>query len=219
MTGRGEPAQILVDQTTTNFFAVLGTPPLIGRTFTADRDSSRVEPEVVLSYGLWQRRFGGDPSVIGQSIVLDGTTQTIVGVMPQAFAIRTTELAESRAELWRPFPLEPESLIGMGGNLHVVGRLAPRATLDQAQAELTVIAGRIEEQYPSYSRDWRVQTLPLLEATVRDVRPMLAVLFGAVTLSALCRVCQRGQSGDQSSRRQADGVHRYARHSAHPTAV
>jgi putative ABC transport system permease protein len=182
MTGRGEPAQILVDQTTTSFFAVLGTPPLLGRTFTAGRDLSRVEPEVVLSYGLWQRRFGADPDVIGQSIVLDGATQTIVGVMPQAFAIRTTELAESRAELWRPFSLEPESLVGMGGNLHVVGRLAPGNTLDQAHAELTVIAGRIEEQFPSYSRDWRVQTLPLLEATVRDVRPLLAVLFGAVTL-------------------------------------
>ena len=182
MTGRGEPLQILADLTTTNFFAVLGTPALLGRTFTTDRDLSRVAPEVVLSYGLWQRLFGGDPNVIGQSIVLDDETQTIVGVMPQAFAIRTTERAESRAELWQPFRLEPESLVGMGGNLHLVGRLASRVTLEQAQAELTVIAGRIEEQYPSYSRDWRVQTLPLLEATVRDVRPMLAVLFGAVTL-------------------------------------
>ncbi len=113
MTGRGEPVQIFADQATTNFFTVLGTPPLLGRTFTTDRDVSRVEPEVVLSYGLWQRRFGGDPNVIGQSIVLDGATQTIVGVMPQAFAIRSTELTESRAELWQPFRLEPESLVGM----------------------------------------------------------------------------------------------------------
>ena len=182
MTGRGEPVQVLADQATTNFFDVLGTPPLVGRTFTTDRDLSRIEPEVVLSYGLWQRRFGGDPKVIGQSIVLDGATQTIIGVMPREFAIRTTELAESRAELWRPLRLEPGSLIGMGGNLHVIGRLASGATLAQAQAELTTIAGRIEEQFPSYSRDWRVQTLPLLDATVRDARPMLVVLFGAVAL-------------------------------------
>jgi putative ABC transport system permease protein len=182
MTGRGEPVQVLADHATTNFFAVLGTPPLVGRTFTTDRDLSRVEPEVVLSHGLWQRRFGGDPNVVGQSIVLDGATQTIIGVMPQEFAIRTTELAESRAELWRPLRLQPGDLTGMGGNLHVVGRLAPRGTLEQAQTELTAIAGRIEEQFPSYSRDWRVQTLPLLEATVRDVRPMLVVLFGAVAL-------------------------------------
>jgi len=182
MTGRGEPLRILADQATTNFFAMLGTPPLVGRTFTTDRDLSRVEPEVVLGYGLWQRRFGGDPNVVGQAIVLDGATHTIIGVMPQGFAIRTLELAESGAELWRPLRLESKDLTGMGGNLHVVGRLAPGATLEQAQAELSAIAGRIEEQFPSYSRDWRVQTLPLLEATVRDVRPMLVVLFGAVAL-------------------------------------
>jgi len=182
MTGRGEPVQILADHVTTNFFDVLGTPPLVGRTFTTDRDLSRVEREVVLSYGLWQRRFGGDPAVVGQSIVLDGAAHAIVGVMPQHFAIRTTELAESRAELWQPLRLDWENLIGMGGFLHVIGRLAPRATLAQGQADLSAIAARIEEQFPSYSKDWRVQTLPLLEATVRDARPMLTILFGAVTL-------------------------------------
>ena len=182
LTGRGEPVQILADHATTNFFAVLGTPPLVGRTFTTDGDLNRVEPEVVLSYGLWQRRFGGDPTIVGQSIVLDGAPQTIVGVMPQNFAIRTLELAESRAELWQPLRLNSENLIGMGGNLHVVGRLTPRVTLEQAQADVLAIARRIEEQFPSYSRDWRVQTLPLLEATVRDVRPLLLVLFGAVAL-------------------------------------
>ena len=182
LTGRGEPVQILADHATTNFFAVLGTPPLVGRTFTTDGDLNQVEPEVVLSYGLWQRRFGGDPTIVGQSIVLDGAPQTIVGVMPQNFAIRTLELAESRAELWQPLRLNSENLIGMGGNLHVVGRLTPRATLAQAQADVLAIARRIEEQFPSYSRDWRVQTLPLLEATVRDVRPLLLVLFGAVAL-------------------------------------
>src|SRR5262245_44597662 len=182
MTGRGEPVQIVADHPTTNFFGVLGAPPLVGRTFTSDRDLSRVEPEVVLSYGLWQRRFGGDPDVVGQSIVLDGVTETIIGVMPQNFAIRTTELAESRAELWQPLRVSSENLIGMGGTLHVIGRLAAGATFEQAQADLSAIAARIEEQFPSYSREWRVQTLPLLEATVRDVRPLLLVLFGAVAL-------------------------------------
>jgi len=182
ITGRGEAIQIFTDQATTNYFAVLGTPPFIGRTFTTGRDLSRAEPEVVLSYGLWQRRFGGDPNVVGQSIVLDGATKTIVGVMPQSFAIRTTELAESRAELWQPFPLVPKDLVGMGGDLHIVGRLASGATLEQAQADLSVIAARVEEQFPSYSREWRIQALPLLEATVRDARPLLLVLFGAVVL-------------------------------------
>jgi putative ABC transport system permease protein len=182
MTGRGEPVQLLADHATTNFFAVLGTRPLVGRTFTTDRDLRKVEREVVLSHGLWQRRFGGNPDVVGQSIVLDGAVHTIVGVMPQGFTIRTTELAESRAELWQPLRLDSKNLVGMGGNLHVIGRLAAGATLAQAQADLLAIATRIEEQFPSYSREWRVQTLSLLEATVRDARPMLTVLFGAVTL-------------------------------------
>lgn len=188
LTGRGDPVQVLADQATTNFFAVLGTPPLVGRTFTTERDLSRIEPEVVLSYGLWQRRFGGDPSVVGQSIVLDGATRTIVGVMPQGFTIRTNELAESRAELWQPLRLDPGSLVGMGGNLHVVGRLSSEATLEQAQADLSAIAARVEQQFPSYSHDWRIQTLPLLEATVRDARPLLLALFGAVIL-LLCIAC------------------------------
>ncbi len=182
LTGRGEPVQVVADHATTNFFAVLGTPPLVGRTFTTERDLSRIAPEVALSYGLWQRRFGGDPNVVGQSIVLDGATRTIVGVMPQAFTIRTTEFAESRAELWQPLRLDPSELVGMGGDLHVVGRLASGATLEQAQADLSAIAARVEDQFPSYSHDWRIQTLPLLEATVRDARPLLLALFGAVML-------------------------------------
>jgi putative ABC transport system permease protein len=182
LTGRGEPVQVLADHTTTNFFSVLGATPLVGRTFTSDRDLSRVEAEVILSYGLWQRRFGGDPNVVGQSIVLDGVAQTIIGVMPQAFAIRTTELAESRAELWQPLTLDSANLVGMGGDLHAIGRIAQRASIEQGQTDLSAIAARIEAEFPSYSRDWRVQVLPLLEATVRDARPMLLVLFGAVIL-------------------------------------
>ena len=90
--------------------------------------------------------------------------------MPEGFTIRTTELSESRAELWMPFRLFPGDRIGMGGYLHVVARLAPGATLEQAQAELSLIARRIEAAYPSYSRDWGVDVVPLLEATVTDVR-------------------------------------------------
>jgi hypothetical protein len=87
-----------------------------------------------LSYGFWQRRFGGDRGVVGQSITLDGEILTIIGVMPEGFTIRTTELSESRAELWMPFRLVPGDRIGMGGFLNVVARLAPGVTVDQAQA-------------------------------------------------------------------------------------
>jgi putative ABC transport system permease protein len=185
LTRRGEPLEVLADQVTPNFFAMLGTPAVLGRPFTFGADLSHVEPEVVLSHGLWQRRFAGDPDVVGKPIMLDGDSLTVVGVMPDGFTIRTTELSESRAELWIPLRLVPDDRAGMGGMLNVVGRLAPGATLDQAQAELSVIARRLEEVHPSYSEGWGVGVVPLLAATVRDVRLTLLVLSGAVGILLL----------------------------------
>ena len=185
LTGDGEPVELKADRVTTNFFALLGMPPVIGRTLTTGEDLSRVEPEAVLSYGLWQRRFGGDPGVLGRRIAIDGEAITVVGVMPAGFAIRTTELAESKADLWLPLRLQPVSRRGMGGTLHVVARIAPGSTRDQAQAELAVIARRLEDANPSFSRDWGVQAVPLLDATVREVRPILLVLFGGVGILLL----------------------------------
>src|SRR5262245_45952290 len=109
LTGTGSPVEILADRVTPNFFTLLGVRPVVGRTFTSDRSLNHADPEVVLSYGLWQRRFGGDRNVVGQAIVLSGETFSVIGVMPQGFAIRTTELSESRAELWIPFALIPEN--------------------------------------------------------------------------------------------------------------
>jgi len=185
LTSRAEPLEVLADRVTSNFFALLGTPAFLGRTFTTGADLSRVEPEVILSYGFWQRRYGGVPEIIGQPITLDGKILTIVGVMPEGFTVRTNELAESRAELWIPLNLVPGNRIGMGGFLNVIGRLAPGASVAGAQAELGAIARRIEQEYPSYSRDWSLQVLPLLDATVKEVRPVLLVLFGAVAILLL----------------------------------
>ena len=185
LTGRGDPVEVRADRVTTNFFAVLGTPARVGRTFTTARDLRRTEPEVVLSHGFWQRHFGGDPGIVGKPITLDDERPIVVGVMPPDFKVRTTELAESRAEIWLPLPLVPDDGVGMGGNLHVVARLAPGATFEQARAELMAIARRLEAARPSYSRTWSVEAVPLLDATVRDVRSTLLVLFGAVGILLL----------------------------------
>jgi putative ABC transport system permease protein len=185
LTGRGEPVEVLVDRVTSNFFTVFAASPIVGRTFTTEASLGLAPSEVILSHGYWQRRYAGDSGVVGQPITLDGEILTIVGVMPRDFAVRTNELAESHAELWRPFRLVVGNRRGMGGRLNVVGRLAPRATVDDAQAELSLIARRIEEENSSYSRDWRITVVPLLDATVRDVRLMILVLFGGVTLLLL----------------------------------
>jgi len=120
LTGTGSPVETLPDRVTPNFFTLLGVRPVVGHTFTSNRNLNHPDPEVVLSYGLWQRRFGGDHAVVGQAITLGGERFTVVGVMLQAFTIRTTELSESRAELWMPFALISDGRGGMGGNLHVV---------------------------------------------------------------------------------------------------
>ena len=185
LTGDGPPVEVLADRVTANFFTVLGASPLRGRTFTVRTDLSVVEPEVILSHGFWQRHFGGNPDIIGRTMTLDGERRTIVGVMPETFTIRTNELPESRAEIWVPFRLVRGDRAGIGGSLDIVGRLAAGATPAQAESEIGVIAQRIEEQYPSYSHDWRVQVVPLHEATVQNVRLRLFVLFGAVGILLL----------------------------------
>ena len=182
LTGRGDAVEVLVDRVTSNFFDVFRTPPLAGRTFTTEPTLGVAPREVVLSHGFWQRRYAGDRGAIGQPMTLDGEVFTIVGVMPRDFAVRTNELAESRAEVWRPFPLVAGNRRGMGGFLNVVGRLAPHVSVNDAQAELSLIARRIDEENSTYSRDWRITVVPLLDATVRDVRPMLLVLFGGVAI-------------------------------------
>lgn len=182
---RGTPTEVQVDRATTNFFSVLGVPAHIGRTFTEHTTLAAVEPEAVLSYGFWQQHFAGDPAVIGRSVTLDNARVTVVGVMPPTFGLRTNELAQSRAQMWLPLALEPGVPRGMGGALNVVLRLAPDTSVAQAQAELGAIAAEIERVNPSYSRDWRVQVVPLHEATIRDVRLRLTVLFAAVALLLL----------------------------------
>ncbi len=186
LTSGKEPLEVLADRVTPNFFSVLGTPAFLGRTFTSERTLSNVAPEAVPSHGLWQRRYGGDPGIIGQPITVDGQSFSIVGVMPEGFTVRTVELSESRAELWMPFPLVPgDRRTGMGGMLNVVGRLAADATPAQAQTELSLIARRIEQEHPSFTPDWRVLVVSLHAATVKDVRLALLVLFGAVGILLL----------------------------------
>jgi len=182
LSGRGEPVEVSADRTTPNFFAVLGTRPLLGRTFSYHHDLRSVEREVVLGYALWQRRFGGAARAIGESITLDETSFTIVGVMPAGFAIRTNELPESRAELWTPFDIDPDAGVGMGGSLNVVARLAGNTSIEQAQVEFATIADRLEAERPSFTRNWHAEVVPLREATVRNARATVLVLFGSVSI-------------------------------------
>ncbi|PYQ39700.1 MAG: hypothetical protein DMF77_20680, partial [Acidobacteria bacterium] len=185
LTGGGDAIEVLADRVTPNFFAVLGTSALLGRTFTSDSSLGHVESEVVLSHGLWRRRYGGDPGVVGRPITLDGKSFTIVGVMPEGFTVRTVELSHSHAEIWMPFALAAGNGSCLGGSLNVVGRLARGVTPGQAQSELSLIARRIGGEHPSPCSGWGALVMSLQEATVKDVRLALLVLFGAVAILLL----------------------------------
>ncbi|HEX8650259.1 MAG TPA: ABC transporter permease, partial [Pyrinomonadaceae bacterium] len=184
LTGVGEPEEVSVQIATPELFRVLGVEPIIGRVMT-EEDARPGAPDVaVLSYGLWQRRFGGDPRVIGQPISLNGTPCVVIGILPAGFEwhIRKRSGTGRPAEIWSVLPMRME---GEGANLRgrflsVVARLKPGASLEQAQAEMKTIAARLEQDAPQYNKGYGTEVIPLREQFVGNVRPALLILLGAV---------------------------------------
>jgi putative ABC transport system permease protein len=183
LTGAGEVERIPTAQVSADLFSALSVNAAIGRVFTNDEDKPGGTPVVVLSHGLWQRRFGGQMSILNQAITLNGKSYTVIGVMPQGY------LYPSRVEMWVPVgQLSGDPNWQQRGNhpgLFAVARLKPGATLEQAQADLDNIAANLEKQYPDTNAGNRVRIRPLLEIYVSDARSTLWVLFGAVAFVLL----------------------------------
>jgi putative ABC transport system permease protein len=176
MTGRGDPEMIFAPAASANFFSVLGVDPYLGRTFQEGEDKQGAPRVTVLTYGMWQRRFGGDPRIIGQSLTINGDNYTIVGVLPSSF-----QFALRRADLWRPY--QPSDIQLTRRFLHgtnLIGRLKPGVSKEQAQSELSVIAKRIEQEHNQSHAGTGVTVIPLQEQFVGQVKPVLLVLLGAV---------------------------------------
>jgi predicted permease len=175
LTGVDSPEHIPGLRVTQNMFPMLGIAPLIGRTFLPGEDQTGSEHEIVLSYRLWQRRFNGDPQILGKPILLNGQGFTIVGVMPADF--KFAPFWATHAELWVPMALG-DRIDSRGGNsLRVFARLKPGVTLASARAEVAAITGRLEQQYPGTNRG--VWVTPLKENVVGKVEtPLLIVLCG-----------------------------------------
>ncbi len=175
-----EPERVRMVRATDDFFSVLGVQPLLGRTFASDEFTPRQPRVLVISYGLWQRRFGGDRAIIGKTLRLGNVPRTIVGVMPPHF-----NYPEARTEVWLPFPrLNPDSLNGRGNNyLFMVGRLAPGATVRSAFSEADGLAKRFTREYPQIYNP-RQPLTPSIERVddqlVGSTRPYLLALLGAV---------------------------------------
>ncbi|HET7553829.1 MAG TPA: ABC transporter permease [Gemmatimonadaceae bacterium] len=180
MTGADDPEKLWALHVTPSIFPMLGVAPLVGRTFLAEEGERGAEHEVVLGYSLWQRRFGGDPRVVGESITLDGAQYTVVGVMPRDF--KFAPFWATKAELWAPLVVDAAK--GREANsLRVFARLAPGVSLRQAQAEMATITARLEREYPGTNRGITVQALK--DKVVGDIRPVLLVELGAVSFVLL----------------------------------
>jgi putative ABC transport system permease protein len=179
--GAGEPERLRGRIVSAEFFTTLGVKPLLGRDFLAEEDRPGATPAVMLSYGFWQRRFGADPGVIGKQITLNNQNFTVVGVTPPNFQFDT------EADVTVPIGLQAERfrLRGRDPGVNVVARLKSGVSLQRAEAELNMIAARLEQQYPDTNKDHRVFVMPLHESFVGDVRQPLLILLGSVGLVLL----------------------------------
>lgn len=180
LTGQSEPERVIGADVTTNFFAALGVTPLLGRTFTPDEEQAGNARVAIISQGLWQRRFGGDPTIVGETLLLDGNSHTIVGVAPNEGRM------PDETDVWRPLTFDsPGMKIRRFHFLRAIGRLKPGVTLEQAKADVDAIAIGLEERYPDTNATWRLRLVPLRDELLGDIRPALYVLLGAVAFVLL----------------------------------
>ncbi|HEY3040199.1 MAG TPA: ABC transporter permease [Pyrinomonadaceae bacterium] len=177
LIGTDDPERLRALNVTEGFFAMLGAQPQLGRDFLAEEDQVGHNNVVILSYGLWQRRFSGDPKILNQTITLNRQAYTVIGVMPATFHFGS---GENELDLWTPMAFTEEQAQNHGGHgLVAIGQLKPGITVDQARAEMSAIAGRLAAQYP-VDIGWDVKIMPLLEFSVRSIKPALLILLVAV---------------------------------------
>ncbi|HJR64237.1 MAG TPA: ABC transporter permease [Gemmatimonadaceae bacterium] len=183
ITGDGEPELVPADFVSAGVIPALGVAPLVGRTFTPEEEVPGFDG-VLLGYGLWQRRYAGSTSVVGQRIIVNGIPRTVMGVMPRGFRLPNDLADEAPGELFLPIGIDPDSVTERGSHfLDGVARLRPGVTVEQASASLQSVArafvAAFPDDYPSGMRfDTRAE--PLRDVIVGDVRPTLLVLLGAV---------------------------------------
>jgi putative ABC transport system permease protein len=174
LTGAGEPERLQGAQATANFFDVMGVKPVAGRLFDVSNEKPGNDTVVVLSYGLWQRKFGGAADALGRTIVLNGRPHEVIGVMPADLQV------PENAELWKPLaPDEGLREARAAFWLPVIGRLKPGVSVEQAQTEMSGISARLEQQFDS-NRGYGAYVVPLHEQLVGDVERSLVVLLAAV---------------------------------------
>lgn len=168
---KGESERVFAPAVSANFFSVLGVDVIRGRAFQAGEDQQNGPRVAVLSYGLWQRRFGGDESIVGQQLNLAGDSYTVIGILPQSF-----QFAMRPADLWLPYqPTQNQLTRRFMHGTNLIARLKPGVNAAQAQAGLSLITGRIEQQHNESHAGVVLKLIPLQEQIVGQVKPILLI--------------------------------------------
>ena len=170
----GSPERVSGMLVSSGFFRVVGIEPMLGRGFTREEETPVNSHVAILSERFWDTRYQRDPDVVGAKLVVDGEPHTVVGVAPDRLKHvggRFSSLPHgTTVDIWRPFPFAAEPM-RFAHYLNGIARLAPRVTVAQAEAEMNVIAERLESEYPDVNEDWRITLMSLHEEIVRDARP------------------------------------------------
>jgi predicted permease len=181
LTGDGEPERLSGKRVTANFFSVLGAKPFMGTDFFPEEDQPGTNRVAILSYGMWLRRFGGDPQIAGKQIVLDNQNYIVKGVMPRGF-----QFEERDNEIWAPLGLSAAELRNHDSHyLEVVGRLKPGASLAQANAELGAVAAQLQEQFPNTNAHVGAYASSLRDHLIGKLREAILLLMAAVVFVLL----------------------------------
>jgi putative ABC transport system permease protein len=183
LTGDGEPERVSSYAVTANFFPLLGVQPVLGRSFLTEEDQPGANKVVVLSYSLWQSRYGGDRNILNRAILLNGEKHSVVGVMPASFQFFAKDV-----RLWVPIALDQEDWANRGGHyLTVVARLKPGVSVTQAQADMNAVMHRIAVDHPGETMEGKLGAvvLPVRDEFVGDARSSLIVLLVAVAFVLL----------------------------------
>jgi predicted permease len=188
LTGRGEPERVRGATVTANYLSTLGTKPVLGRTISTEDDRPNGSPVALISYGLWQKHFGGNADVLTESLNLDGRSYNIIGVMPPGFDV------PGIADVWIPLQTNIDSLPlteRAATNNSIIARLRPGVGLEQADAELKGIARQLEQEYPNFRRGWTVKVVSFRQDVLGDLegrvhKALFALLAGVGFLLLIC---------------------------------
>ncbi|HKQ76128.1 MAG TPA: ABC transporter permease, partial [Blastocatellia bacterium] len=181
LIGENNPERVRGMLATHGFISMLGMRPQIGRDFLPEEDRPGHNRVVILGYGLWQRRFSGDPGILGRAITLDDQVYTVIGVTPPNSGLRFRD-----TDVWTPLAITAEQARQYGSRyLMACGRLKPGVTLEEARLEMSLIANGLANQYPDSNTGWNVKIISLLDYAAEHAKPMLGLMLGAVAFVLL----------------------------------